>query len=154
MASPGMGERTDDDSTKVTEPPAARSAHDLTCDPDRAEEHGVEGAFPVGVRRARHRADRRAPHRDQRPVEPAEGVVGGRDQPARRRRVAVVGGHGKCAVTELGHRSVEALAVAAREHHPGAVGDQAVGGRPAEPASAPGDEIDTVLQLEVHAPRG
>ena len=75
------------------------------------------------------------------------------DQPAGRARVGVVGHHGDGRVTEVGDGGVEGLGVAAGQHHPGAVGDERVGGGASEPAGASGDEVDTVRQLEVHGHR-
>ena len=102
-----MGERTDDDSTKATEPPGSSAAHTSRAIRTAPRKTELEGRLPGLVGGARHRAGRRAADRDQRAVEPSERLARGLDQPGRRARVGVVGHHGDGRVAEVGDGSVE-----------------------------------------------
>ena len=147
-ARPGIGALTEVDSTQAT----ARSVGGAVPDhgvgqPQRGQEHGVERLPPLLGRGAEHRAGRRAADADQRAVQPPE------RSRAWRAAASAVSGSARSAATATarslaqgGDRLVQHLRPAGDQHHPGALGDELLGGRPAQAAAGGGDDEDAVGQ--------
>jgi len=124
---------------------------DLAADPHRAEEDRLEGTGPLLVGDGDDRALGRATHADERAVEASPAVQRRPDQPFGGRRVGVVGNDRLGRVSQRLLRGREPLLVAPGQDDAGALLDQGVGGGAAEAAGTPGDDEDTVRELEVHA---
>ena len=156
-ASPPIGDLTEVDSTQAMARSVAgrrarrRAGHPQGGEEDRRE--GVAATAPSVV--PQHRAGRRSAHADQGAVQPAEGRPG----PARRRASAVPGSARSAArATRAGRApssattSVEHLAAAGDQDHPGPLGHQLGRAGPAQPAAGGGDHEDPVGQSQIHGP--
>ena len=126
VASPGSGDRTDEDSTNAIEPPRGGSWRaDRAGQPDRPEEDRLERGPPGGVVDLVDPSRRRAADADQRAVQPSEAGHRGGHEPLGRGRVAVVRGDADRPVgAQLGRRGEHGVAVPSGHDDPRALGDQ------------------------------
>ena len=152
MARLAIGARTELDSTNAIDPgpsiPLATAR--ATRSPPTNTDSKLAGPGLVG--RVHHGAGGWAADGDQGSVEPAPQVGRRGDQPAGGLGVRVVADLGHRALAEVGHGGLEAVPVAPGEHYPGAFGDEQLDRGAAEPAGASRDDVDAILQSEVHAP--
>ena len=145
-----IGTRTEVDRTNAIEPGPLMAAATVraTRRPPTKTDWKLEVHWLVGDLQDRARwwpADG-----DQGAVQAAPGVLGRVDHPGGGLGIGVVAHDGHCPVAELGDGSVQAVLAAPGEHHPRTLGDEEVGGGPAEAAPPAGDDVHPIAESEVH----
>ena len=147
-ASPGIGERTEDDRTRTTDPPS-----------ESAET--TSRATRTTPRKTLSNAATHASSGSE-VTDPAGGPPELSSAPSSRpklrcavlTRSAAAGGlrevdrdaHGHRWAAQRGRRGVDSLLRAGRQHDPGAFGDQDLGGGQPQASAASGHDVDAVLQ--------
>ena len=129
--------RTLVESTRASAPPSPSAAPISRHEPDTAEEDRLERRAPLLVLDRADLAGRWAADADQGAVQPAPALAGGRHQSARASPASALSATTVTAASPYAAATaVQRLLGAPGHDHPGTLGDQDVGGRPAEPAGS------------------